>query len=413
MARLPSEILSIIFCYLKEVHFDLDLMSASLVCTSWYLEGFPLFNLECLNYMFLLVCKNDVKSEDMQANFQRLSSLLAESRQLGLNYCDYIYEIVITLEYINDNILAVADSIHKIISLRVPNLHTISLYTISSGRIIDFANRICPSDQPIKTIELEFFKDASQDTTRRRRRHRRRREEICLFLLNRFRDTLCKININDIELNPDIQNSIIRCSCIKSIALQCITFPHYMAIRQDLQPAALNANEMIIRLATAFPNLVTLTIDSQLVSSVQLCELLTTQCPRMEEITLGVDNSFDDESLRFLARNTPELTHLSLTPCEGVCGKEVWIEGDIRWQKLKRLTLEVTDFAPLFLEQVLRDCTELIYIAFNKDLPIEKMKEYYFHPCYSGCMETRWQDKGYYKQEASFLSASSNEFVNI
>lgn len=70
---------------------------------------------------------------------------MAESRQLGPNYCDFIHKIYVNLEYFNNNILN-PDLIHKTTSLGFLNLHNIVLkttLTIPSGRIINLLHRIC------------------------------------------------------------------------------------------------------------------------------------------------------------------------------------------------------------------------------------------------------------------------------
>lgn len=352
MPRLPPETLREIFRYLKVTSdSELDLMSASLVCTSWNSQGFPFVSLSDLDCLYL-------RDNICTIRLQRILLLLAESRRLGLDYCDFIYKIDIRLNRVNDNALAGADLICKITSLGLPNLHKIHLLCLIP---LDIIIDICPSDQPITKICLEcLWKDNGK---------------ICLFLLNRFKATLRELYIYHFSnFNLEIQDAITQ--CIERVHLECNTLPPFEAEKKDSLPTVSNTSEIVIRHATAFSNLVCLIIYEK-VSGVQFCEFIT-QCPRIENIILGVDNTFDDGCLRFLAQNTPNLMTLYL-PCMGVRGEEVWMAGDVRWQKLKSLHLNVTDISSFFWEQIFHVCTKLVDISFNRALPIEIMVEHGFY----------------------------------
>lgn len=260
---------------------------------------------------------------------------------------------------------------------------------VSSDRIIDVLKRMCSSDQPITFIMVLCCGEPGI-------RIQNRRKEICLFLLNQFKDTLCEIDFQGIELNPDIQDAITQCSCIKSINLWESSLPYPITA-----PAASNTDKMIIRFATALPNLVDLTLDSDgingKVSGTQLCNFIT-YCPRITTISLRLDNSFDDGCLRFLAQNAPNLINLHLQPCQGVRGEEIWVEGDVRWQNLIYLNLGAISISPLFLEQVLSICTKLQEISLGVQLPLDKMKQYGF--------STAWP-LAYWRDCNSVLATSS------
>lgn len=153
------------------------------------------------------------------AHFQRYLSLLTESCRLSLGHCDLIKSIVIELESYVDNVLAIAKVIHTITSLGLSNLHLIVLSiestTPSLGEVLESLDYICSSSLPITDIKMEKVPYNTNLYLQ---------EESLLFLLNRFGDTLKRINIDKAIYRPEIQDAIDQCSHIESISL---TFPIY------------------------------------------------------------------------------------------------------------------------------------------------------------------------------------------
>lgn len=294
---------------------------------------------------------------------RRISSLLTESRRLGLNHCDFVQEISIRLEaYTNTRVFM--EVIRTIISLGLPNLYLIELFVIAPISLrqgIDIFNYLEPLDQSITHIEFNtdyIDLEPSQE------------KEILFYILNRFKNTLRSIYAYDVAFNEDTQRIILQCSHIECIQLWHVSFP------------TTSIGAMLICLATKLANLNEIEcnpLSHDLISGMQLCKFVN-QCPGIKSINLELDESFNDKCLRYLAKNAPNLVSLTLSS-KDFRNEEVWIEGDVRWYKLENLHLKVKGIALSFWEQAFHSCTKLRKVSFLDESPaiINKIEEYGFH----------------------------------
>lgn len=151
--------------------------------------------------------------------------------------------------------------------------------------MIDLLDYICPSSLPITDINMSSFEFKVPNP------NPNQQKESLLFLLNRFRDTLNTIVIWKVEFDSEIQDAITQCSHINNVELNCITFPNFVTSKQISRLAVSNMSEMMVRLATDFPDLVSLILRNEAVSAIHLSELINL-CRRIEKIYLNLDYSF-------------------------------------------------------------------------------------------------------------------------
>ncbi|RUP49247.1 hypothetical protein BC936DRAFT_142968 [Jimgerdemannia flammicorona] len=381
MSRMLPEILREIFRYLQSS--ELDLIAASLACKSWYFEARPLVNDGALRFLNLRSHRVACRHLDADVEYlQRLSSLLTESRRLRLGYCDLGYrrycdlveEIRILPSIMNEKVQSGADAIHRVVKLRPANLHRICIgfrnqdtapYRDCVMRLLDHIRALGQTITSVALGSVSLPVKSGQQT-----------HEICLGVLDRFKDDIHEVSLNGVQLDYPIQHALAQCHSVERLALRD-------GLPPSSDPPAPATENLVTRFADAFPHLTRLIFYMRVgrgdrVTGAQLRDLMT-RCPKLRELRLEVDETVDDECVRFLAQTARNLVELHLSKCTGVRGEDEWSEGDIRWRELKRLHIaDATGVAVSFVEQVLRVCQKLENVLLSKyDEGLEaKFEEY-------------------------------------
>lgn len=362
MVRLPPELLGEVFRHLKIVAKSrLDLVSASLVCTAWFSEARPLVSPDALKSLSLPNCRH---GRHQVERLWRLSSLLTESLRHGLDYCDLVREIRVTLPFMEDQAQSGADAIRSIVSLSPPNLRQVTVNVLNSGRfhpqLTELIDHMCAGHTPTTLNIRSALSLHSHEVL----------QEVSLRILEHFEPFVREIHLRGVQLDDRIHLVLTRCRLVERLAVE-----RYPA---RLHPAVPDA---LPRLADALPELTSLTFRlGDRVSSGSLRHLIV-RCPRLRELRIRCDGSVDDECLKFVAREARTLVELELEDCTGVMGKgEEWVEEDVAWHGLRWLRIAGTsEVAPSFVERVLAVCGELEYLRVPEYEVLEdKMLEFGF-----------------------------------
>ncbi|RUS31051.1 hypothetical protein BC938DRAFT_478558 [Jimgerdemannia flammicorona] len=277
MPYLPPEILSQIFRLLKETaqNPDLDLLAASLVCTHWCAEAWPLVPPDLFPDRSLLL--KDSSGKDAI----RRTSLLALCLRYELIQCDHLESIEIhhELDYIRDrdNLRAMAAAIHQVVRVQSPGLRRIKIHPqnynpcyLRPAEMIELLDVIFPPGEVAMLTELTIDRGS----------------EITAHLIERVGPTLRDIFLRGFQFDALLLEALGRCR-----NLECLSASDGWLPGPGARPAPPGA---VAILAAALPNLTTLRISinnwegGPRVSNEQLREIVT-RLPDLKHLAVGVD----------------------------------------------------------------------------------------------------------------------------
>ncbi|RUS25746.1 hypothetical protein BC938DRAFT_471721 [Jimgerdemannia flammicorona] len=348
---LPLEVLSMILSnFHRRLRFA-DLLASSMVCREWYVQARRLIDdrifqnfLASDNYVF----------EDIQ----RIPSLLAKSKRLGLDFLNLIEEMTICPVFADDDEFeGFVEAYATVLHLQPPNLTRLQIHLGNENLTPEYFrwlfDRLEPLCGGIRSVHFRGHTGSTISTLFMNViRHYASVSRLAVFLRS-VAPNLETLSFSNMSLDSRWCNSMSACSSLRELRIDG-------AIVENLAPVLgflLNMSKFcytcehegywdaaMVIAALSHPRLTDLTyecthsLDEPTVPVEALCDALR-QCPLLERLKLSGTLLVDDAFLSALLKEGRELKHIELEWSNRLVGNAVVWNREAGWPRARTVSL--------------------------------------------------------------------------
>ncbi|RUS30104.1 hypothetical protein BC938DRAFT_479839 [Jimgerdemannia flammicorona] len=416
--QLPTEILNEILVKLIRggvTHLPLDLLAASLACTSWNLVARDISR----DFAFLLnLFRRPADLEDVT----RLVALLTESRSLGLKLVAnesvtlHLKTLFISLEendsdsesssleevFFEQYSEAMGSAVISLFALgfAAPRLLRIMCEDVPNSSDTNhsmslFFSRIRPHCAYVEILHLKenFGQRSTYHVT-----------PLIAPLITSLSPKLTTLKLDSIDLGNDLKTVLSHCSCIKNldaieidpeeIVALLPSWPSLTSFNFAMNTGSSHSlDPLLIELGLTVPGLQHLTLRflSDPISwspsdpSSAALAFCVAHCTELQSLNITNAAWLADLFLRVLARHGRRLHTLRLQSCTNIVGGDsVFRRGgagspqEVRWPELEELVLTGSPVRSGFVEKVVKACPKLFIVRMLGHACTEKLEEFGF-----------------------------------